>query len=224
MKYIKDLFDDNVPQKPVVRTVEVSEEAPEEVDMDKEDDEEDVEDKVEDATSKASFWIIYKADDKDRKKVDSFEGDDDEIEEFLKKKNAESDVKYKAWTIEGLNVNDEEETDESIVESCSIKRDCMFKDFYTAKKEGALASSGIVPHPFTNDKKSNVITYEPGDVIMVSSQSGSMGLLFSFFKVKINGDTVDYYSSEVTMWTGYKNPTTEKPFTDNFDKLEVVKK
>lgn len=111
MKYIKDLFDDNVPQKPVVRTVEVSEEAPEEVDMDK--DEEDVEDKVEDATSKASFWIIYKADDKDRKKVDSFEGDDDEIEEYLKKKNAESDVKYKAWTIEGLNVNDEEPEEEN---------------------------------------------------------------------------------------------------------------
>lgn len=110
MKYIKDLFDDNNPQKPVVRTAEVSEEAPEEVDIDKD---KVVKDKVEDATSKASFWIIYKADDKDKKKVESFEGDDDEIEAFLKKKNDESDDgKYKAWTIDGLNLNDDDDVEE----------------------------------------------------------------------------------------------------------------
>jgi len=85
MKYIKDLHEEDGAPKETVK------------------------DKVEDSTSKASYWIIYKAGDKNRTKVDSFEGDDDEIEAFLKKKNEEGEEKYKAWTIEGLNLGNDEE-------------------------------------------------------------------------------------------------------------------
>jgi hypothetical protein len=60
------------------------------------------------SNTKKSYWIIYKSGDESKKKVDSFEGDDDEVEEFLNKKNAEGDDKFKAWTISGIESGDDD--------------------------------------------------------------------------------------------------------------------
>lgn len=47
-------------------------------------------------------WIIFKKDDPDRNKVDSFDGTDSELREYIDKKEETGAEKFAAWTIEGM--------------------------------------------------------------------------------------------------------------------------
>jgi hypothetical protein len=110
-----------------------------------------------------------------------------------------------------------------LFESWSLKNNSYGKSFYKAKNEGAFGSKGAAPHPFVNQNRDNVIEYKPGDIIMVGSQSGSLGLCSDFHKVEINGDDINFLGKEVTMWTGYKYPTNEEWFKKDFEEINPHK-